>query len=585
MKLTPKQDELIEEYKRLECNYGIPVHIGKKIIKKYGTKTIQQLQENPYKVADQVASLGFKTIDPIALRIGIDEKSDYRIQSAFLYLLNQAEQEGHVYLPENILLRNASNLLGFSVSFLRDSLLRSNLKRVEDQSEIYVYRPWKYKEEIDITHILVKLAGQRESDIKKQEETLLQQYSDTANEEQLNAVRQALRSSLMILTGGPGTGKTFTTNLVIRFLKNRGKKILLAAPTGRAAKRMEESTGMSSQTIHRLLEYGRDDIGNIGFQRNENNPLETDTVIIDESSMIDQSLMYALLKAVPKNCQLILVGDKNQLPSVGAGRILADIIAADICPVIELKKIYRQSEESYIAEAAHGILEGKVPYPWGKDKKIKDFYFIPVDYSDKEKAATVISEYAGKKVPAFANNDVQVLTMTRVRATGCQELNEKIKEITNPSDRSKREYKNFREGDKVIQMKNNYKLERIYPDKKKSIGVSDYTIEGRLIGHIVLADEMILEKVFLAKQEGHPYPSEKVSMLRHMILSHHGTTEWGSPVAPAILEAEVLHQIDYMDSRLIQYTDAYNKLEAGEMSERIYGLGSSVVRPGFYKNS
>lgn len=209
----------------------------------------------------------------------------------------------------------------------------------------------------------------------------------------------------------------------------------------------------------------------IGFQRNENNPLETDTVIIDESSMIDQSLMYALLKAIPKNCQLILVGDKNQLPSVGAGRILADIIAADICPVIELKKIYRQSEESYIAEAAHGILEGKVPYPWGKDKKIKDFYFIPVDYSDKEKAATVISEYAGKKVPAFAHNDVQVLTMTRVRATGCQELNEKIKEITNPSDRSKREYKNFREGDKVIQMKNNYKLERIYPDKKKSIGV------------------------------------------------------------------------------------------------------------------
>jgi len=187
--------------------------------------------------------------------------------------------------------------------------------------------------------------------------------------------------------------------------------------------------------------------------------------------MIDQSLMYALLKAIPKNCQLILVGDKNQLPSVGAGRILADIIAADICPVIELKKIYRQSEESYIAEAAHGILEGKVPYPWGKDKKIKDFYFIPVDYSDKEKAATVISEYAGKKVPAFAHNDVQVLTMTRVRATGCQELNEKIKEITNPSDRSKREYKNFREGDKVIQMKNNYKLERIYPDKKKSIGV------------------------------------------------------------------------------------------------------------------
>ena len=453
------------------CNYGIPVHIGKKIIKKYGTKTIQQLQENPYKVADQVASLGFKTIDPIALRIGIDEKSDYRIQSAFLYLLNQAEKEGHVYLPENILLRNASNLLGFPVSFLKDSLLRSNLKRVEDQSEIYVYRPWKYKEEIDITHILVKLAGQRESDIKKQEETLLQQYSDTANEEQLNAVRQALRSSLMILTGGPGTGKTFTTNLVIRFLKNRGKKILLAAPTGRAAKRMEESTGMSSQTIHRLLEYGRDDIGNIGFQRNENNPLETDTVIIDESSMIDQSLMYALLKAIPKNCQLILVGDKNQLPSVGAGRILADIIAADICPVIELKKIYRQSEESYIAEAAHGILEGKVPYPWGKDKKIKDFYFIPVDYSDKEKAATVISEYAGKKVPAFAHNDVQVLTMTRVRATGCQELNEKIKEITNPSDRSKREYKNFREGDKVIQMKNNYKLERIYPDKKKSIGV------------------------------------------------------------------------------------------------------------------
>lgn len=270
----------------------------------------------------------------------------------------------------------------------------------------------------------------------------------------------------MVLTGGPGTGKTFTTNLIIHFLEKRKYTVLLAAPTGKAAKRMEESTGKQSQTIHRLLEYKEGD-----FQRNESNLLEADVVLIDESSMIEQALMYALLKALPPECQLILVGDKNQLPSVGAGRILADIIAADICPVIELKKIYRQSEESYIAEAAHGILNGKVPYPWKKEKKIKDFYFIPVDSSNKEKAADIVAQYAGRKVSEFCKKNVQVLTMTRIRATGCEQLNLKIKDIVNPSDGIKKEYKNFTEGDQIIQIKNNYNLIRTYPDNMRIFGV------------------------------------------------------------------------------------------------------------------
>ena len=232
-----------------------------------------------------------------------------------------------------------------------------------------------------------------------------------------------------------------------------------------------DTISMEAQTLHRLLEYGKKEDGIVGFRKNKNNPLKVNVVIIDESSMIDQALMYALLKALPPKCQLILIGDKNQLPSVGAGRILADIITSGICPVVELKKIYRQSEDSYIAEAAHGILKGKVPYPWGKPHKIKDFYFIPIDTNNKEKAADIIAEYAGKKIPSVTGKEVQVLATTRVRATGCDALNGKIKETVNPADLSKKEYKDFREGDKIIQIKNNYNINRYYPTGELAAGV------------------------------------------------------------------------------------------------------------------
>lgn len=452
------------------CNYGVPIHMGKKIVKKYGADTIKQLQENPYQIADQVTSMGFKTMDPIALRIGIKPESQYRMNSAFLYLLHQAEQEGHVYLPKNILLKNASELLNFPVSILETALAQSDLKIVNDK-EILVYRPWKYKEEQEVSKILSRLTDQPRQKITKKEELLLAKYSEAANEEQLDAVKQGVESPFMVLTGGPGTGKTYTLNLIIQFLKRRGLKIALAAPTGRAAKRMEESTGMEAQTLHRLLEYGKKEDGIVGFRKNKNNPLKVNVVIIDESSMIDQALMYALLKALPPKCQLILIGDKNQLPSVGAGRILADIITSGICPVVELKKIYRQSEDSYIAEAAHGILKGKVPYPWGKPHKIKDFYFIPIDTNNKEKAADIIAEYAGKKIPSVTGKEVQVLATTRVRATGCDALNGKIKETVNTADLSKKEYKDFREGDKIIQIKNNYNINRYYPTEELAAGV------------------------------------------------------------------------------------------------------------------
>lgn len=444
----------------------MPIQLAKKIINKYKEKTLLQLQQNPYKTADEISSVGFKTIDPIALQMGIEEKSPYRIHSAFSYLMKKAELEGHVYLPEKILLKRASKLLNLPSDFLKNSLLDSALIRIEEENSIIIYNPQRYREEMNIAKRLLVMVSQGEKEVSLDEIEELEKYKKTINEEQASAVIQSLKGSLMVLTGGPGTGKTFTTNLIIHFLEKRKYTVLLAAPTGKAAKRMEESTGKQSQTIHRLLEYKEGD-----FQRNESNLLEADVVLIDESSMIEQALMYALLKALPPECQLILVGDKNQLPSVGAGRILADIIAADICPVIELKKIYRQSEESYIAEAAHGILNGKVPYPWKKEKKIKDFYFIPVDSSNKEKAADIVAQYAGRKVSEFCKKNVQVLTMTRIRATGCEQLNLKIKDIVNPSDGIKKEYKNFTEGDQIIQIKNNYNLIRTYPDNMRIFGV------------------------------------------------------------------------------------------------------------------
>lgn len=464
------------------CNYGVPIQLAKKIINKYKGKTLLQLKLNPYKVVADVSSVGFKTIDPVALQMGVEERSPYRIHSAFLYLVKKAELEGHVYLPEKTLMERTSRLLNLPTGLLKNSLFDSDLVRVKEGNDMIVYSPQRYKEEVDIAKRLLIMVLQGEKEVSLEEVEELEKCKRMINEEQAAAVIQSLKGSLMVLTGGPGTGKTFTTNLIIRFLEERKCTVLLAAPTGKAAKRMEESTGRKSQTIHRLLEYTEG-----VFQRNESNPLDADVVLIDESSMIDQTLIHALLKALPPKCQLILVGDKNQLPSVGAGRILADIIASGICPVVELKKIYRQSEESYIAEAAHGILDGKVPYPWKKDKKIKDFYFIPVAGPDKEKAADIVAQYAGDKIPAFCKTDVQVLTMTRIRATGCEQLNLKIKSILNPSDGIKKEYKNFTEGDQVMQIKNNYDLVRTYPDGVKSCGVFNGDT-GRIIE---MGDEFI----------------------------------------------------------------------------------------------
>ena len=536
------------------CNYGIPVHIGKKIIKKYGTKTIQQLQENPYKVADQVASLGFKTIDPIALRIGIDEKSDYRIQSAFLYLLNQAEQEGHVYLPENILLRNASNLLGFPVSFLKDSLLRSNLKRVEDQSEIYVYRPWKYKEEIDITHILVKLAGQRESDIKKQEETLLQQYSDTANEEQLNAVRQALRSSLMILTGGPGTGKTTTINGMIQYFEHEGLDIRLAAPTGRAAKRMTEATGYEAMTIHRMLEINGEadrerDMkkGNASmFERNAGNPLETDVIIIDEMSMVDLYLMNALLQAMVPGTRLVIVGDANQLPSIGAGNVLKDMIASGQFKVVELNQIFRQEEGSHIVRNAHLIHQGR---PVELDNKSRDFFFL--QRNNIQDVLGVLVYLVRDKLPGYVHvkpYDIQILTPMRKGELGVERLNQVMQQYLNPPSDEKKEkeiaFGLFREGDKVMQIKNNYQIEWEMRNSKgftvdKGVGV--FNGDMGIITEINDYTEKITVLFDETREVQYPYASLDELELAYAITIHKSQgSEYPAVVMPILSGPRVL---------------------------------------------
>lgn len=451
--------------------YGISTTLAAKIFKQYGQKVYHVLEENPYQLADDVQGVGFKTADEIAMRIGIHTDSDYRIRSGIFYALLQAVAEGHIYLPQELLLRRTSALLEVEIQdiekYLTDLAMEKKIILKQSEEGVRVYPTNYYYMELNTAKMLHDLNVHAEIDeeyVRKRLELIEQDAGLSLDKRQREAVIEAVKHGILILTGGPGTGKTTTINAMIHYFESQGLDIFLAAPTGRAAKRMTEATGYEAQTIHRLLEVNgnpEEHEGRSGFSRNEENPLEADVIIIDEVSMVDLPLMHALLRAIVPGTRTIFVGDENQLPSVGPGSVLKDLQQAGCFATVRLTRIFRQAAESDIVINAHKINNGEMVV---LDNKSEDFFFLK--RQDANTIISVVITLLQKKLPKYVDAemyDIQVLTPMRKGLLGVERLNRILQEYLNPPDRKKaeKEYgeKLFREGDKVMQIKNNYQLE------------------------------------------------------------------------------------------------------------------------------
>lgn len=489
--------------------YGISMNLALKIYRHYGQKLYSVIQNNPYQLADDIQGVGFKIADEIASRVGIFTDSDYRIKSGLFYALLQASGNGHTYLPEAELLHNASELLsvetGRMEKHLMDLQMEKKLVVKEKDGERIVYPAQFYYMELNTARMLhdlnvhSKIPAQQ---IRTRLLKLTEQDPFPLDELQEQAVYEAVSHGLLIITGGPGTGKTTTINTIIRYFEQEEMEILLAAPTGRAAKRMSEATGRESKTIHRLLELtgipagdsgaesaGESRLEGMHFERNEENPLEADVIIIDEMSMVDISLMHALLKAVTVGTRLILVGDVNQLPSVGPGNVLRDMIESGKFPVVKLTKIFRQAAQSDIIVNAHKINAGEqVPL----NKRSRDFLFIRREHpADITKDMMILIK---DKLPDYVHapmEEIQVMTPMRKGALGVEQLNRLLQEQFNPPGPSKKEKEAggtvFRTGDKVMQIKNNYQLAW---EVRNRYGIPVKTGEGVFNGDIGIVREI-----------------------------------------------------------------------------------------------
>lgn len=450
--------------------YGINMTLAVKIYNAYGNEIYSILKENPYKMADDIEGVGFRTADEIASRVGIRTDSDFRIRSGILYVLQQASAEGHTYLPMDELTRRAAAILEVDAEHIEKHYMNLAMDRkvvMQQKDDVtQIYANTFYYMEYNTAAMLKQLDVSYDVPDIEIEETLrkIEKKTDrNLDEHQAEAVKEAVRNGLLVITGGPGTGKTTTINTIIKYFEIAGMDIFLAAPTGRAAKRMSETTGYEARTIHRMLELngGMEDGKSAGFERNEGNPLETDVIIIDEMSMVDISLMYSLLKAVVAGTRLILVGDVNQLPSVGPGSVLKDIIDAGCFHTVKLTKIFRQASTSDIIVNAHKINRGEEVE---LNNKSMDFFFLK--RYDADKIINVTLQLIKQKLPKFVDAseyDIQVLTPMRKGLLGVERLNNILQVYLNPPGKNKKEKEHrgviFREGDKVMQIKNNYQLE------------------------------------------------------------------------------------------------------------------------------
>lgn len=454
--------------------YGISNTLAVKIYNTYGMEMYSVMRENPYRLAEDVSGVGFRIADEIAGRIGIHTDSDYRIRSGILYTLLQAVGEGHCFLPLELLLRRAAELLGVSEENIRPQVDNLIMDRKLVAKGDAVFAAAYYYAELNCANMLRNLnipmleaenLPAQDMAIRKRLERMAKNLSMELDELQLKAVEESIKNGLFILSGGPGTGKTTTINMIIRYFESEGMDIFLAAPTGRAAKRMTEATGFEAKTIHRLLELNSalsdDDTRRANFERNQENPLEADVVIIDEMSMVDIQLFQALLKAILPGTRLILVGDVDQLPSVGPGQVLRDLMNSEAFPMVTLEKIFRQAGESDIVVNAHRINKGE---QIALDNKSRDFFLL--ERNDVNVIYKHMIQLIREMLPKYVNAtpfDIQVLTPMRKGSLGCETLNGILQRYLNPADPHKKEhsYGNtvFREGDKVMQIKNNYQLE------------------------------------------------------------------------------------------------------------------------------
>ncbi len=464
--------------------YGISMNLAVKIYRQYGPQLYSIIQENPYRLADDIQGVGFKIADEIASRVGIFADSDYRMKSGLFYTLLQAVGNGHTYLPEGELFLEASRLLAAEPANMEKHLMDLQMEKklvVKEQEGVRsVYPARFFYMELNAARMLHDLNVRgtvKEEHIRGRLNVLMDAGKLELDSLQEQAVIEAVNNGLLIITGGPGTGKTTTINTIIRYFEQEGMEILLAAPTGRAAKRMSEATGCEAKTIHRLLELtgapvaengrpgenstGESRLEGMHFERNEQNPLDADVIIIDEVSMVDISLMYALLKAVNVGTRLILVGDVNQLPSVGPGNVLRDMIESAAFPVVRLTKIFRQAAQSDIIVNAHKINAGERV---ALDKRSADFLFIR-----RKNPADIVNDImilVKDKLPGYVGalpSEIQIMTPMRKGVLGVEQLNRVLQARFNPPSPDKNEKESggmtFREGDKVMQIKNNYQLE------------------------------------------------------------------------------------------------------------------------------
>lgn len=453
--------------------FGISNTLAVKIYNTYGMNLYGVMKENPYRLAEDISGIGFRLADELAAKIGIHTDSDYRIRSGIFYVLLQSTGEGHTYLPLPLLLERAGRLLGLPREAVRpqiDNLMMDKKLVIKGDK---VFASSYYYMELNCARMLyernLKLEAEvlpsQEAQLEKRLEKLAQNLKMELDELQIRAVMEAVRNGIFILSGGPGTGKTTTINMMIHYFESEGLDIFLAAPTGRAAKRMTEATGYEARTIHRMLELNSalsdEDTRKVSFERNEENPLEADVIIIDEMSMVDIQLFQALLKAVIPGTRLILVGDVNQLPSVGAGQVLRDLITSGKFPMVELKKIFRQAQESDIVVNAHKINAGE---QISFDNKSRDFFLL--ERNDVNVIYKHMIQLIQEKLPRYVKAsayDIQVLTPMRKGSLGCETLNGILQRYLNPADAGKKEHISgdtvYREGDKVMQVKNNYQLE------------------------------------------------------------------------------------------------------------------------------
>ncbi len=517
-------------------DYGINMNLANKIYSHYGQNIYTIIKQNPYKLADDIDGIGFKIADDIAVKVGIRVDSDFRIKSGIFYILQQASMQGHIYLPMEELEVGVKGLLLIDVpdieKFIMDLVIDKRLVvKITPDGTKNVYAAIYYYMELSVAKRLTDLevhTAENEEYFEKRIAEIEKNTKIELDDIQKTAVKTAVENGLMVITGGPGTGKTTTINTIIKYFELEGYEIRLAAPTGRAAKRMTETSGYEAQTIHRMLEISggiSDDNSDrasqgMHFERDESNPLETDVIIVDEMSMVDINIMNSLLKAVAIGTKLILVGDVDQLPSVGPGNVLKDIINSGCIPVVKLEKIFRQAAESEIVINAHKINKGEHVV---LNKYSRDFLFVRRDSADAIIAAmcTLIKS----KLPGYVNsdiNDIQILTPSRKSAVGVERLNRIMQDFLNPAEVTKMEKTfgdvTFREGDKVMQIKNNYQMEW---EKKSRYGITYESGTGIYNGDTGVIEEIntFAERI-IVKFEDEKYVSYEFKQLDELELAY-----------------------------------------------------------------